>query len=249
METGENQSSLQALFFVLKERLIFICAIGVATAVAAALITMFLISPVYSSTAKFYVNNTQDQMSSVSQQDMSASKSLAESSIVIVKNSSQLLQKVIDKSGVKCTTAWLRANIAAGTYSGTEAFYISVSSTDPKKAHAIADAFYSIIPKEIPDIINKGDVSQMDPPRIATEPDSPNVVLYTIIGGMIGVAISFLVFFLKEALDNTIYTEEDVKDKFGYPIVGMIPSIEGEQPQKSTIRRGFGIKLGKERNK
>lgn len=249
MEKSENQSSLQALFFVLRKRMIFILAIGLATAVAAALITVFMIAPVYSSTAKFYVNNTADQMTSVSQQDMSASKSLAESSIVIVKNSTQLLQKVIDESGVDCTTKWLRANIAAGTYSGTEAFYISVNSTSPKNAYKIATAFYEIIPEAITDIINKGDVSQMDPPILAKEPDSPNVAVYTIIGGIIGCALSFLVFFLREALDNTIYTEEDIKDKFGYPIVGIIPTIDGEQPQKGAAGRGFGIKLGKERAK
>ncbi len=238
MEINESQSSLQALVFVLRKRMIFILAIALAVAVIFAVFTIFFITPTYSSTAKFYVNNTSDQITSVSQQDLSASKSLAESSIVIVKNSSQLLQKVIDESGVNCTVKELRSNLEAGTYSGTEAFYISVSSTSPDDAFALAKAFYEIVPAEIPDIINAGDVSQMDPPQKSKDPVSPNVALNTFLGGMIGFAIAFLVFFLKEALDNTIYTEEDIRDKFGYPIVGVIPTISTDQPAKvSTVRK------------
>lgn len=238
MEINESQSSMQALVFVLKKRMIFILAIALAVAIVFAVFTIFFITPTYSSTAKFYVNNTSDQITSVSQQDLSASKSLAESSIVIVKNSSQLLQKVIDESGVHCTVKKLRSNLEAGTYSGTEAFFITVNSVSPDDAFALAKAFYEIVPAAIPDIINAGDVSQMDPPQKPKEPVSPNVTLNAFIGGMLGFALAFLVFFLKEALDNTIYTEEDIRDKFGYPIVGVIPTISTEQPAKaSTVRR------------
>lgn len=234
LENNENQSSLAALFFVLRKRIVFILAVGVAAALVFAAFTIFFISPVYSSTAKFYVNNTSDQMTSVSQQDLSASKSLAESSIVIVRNSTQLLEKVIDSSEVDIKVEKLKRSIAAGTYSGTEAFYISVSSESPEDAYALAEAFYSVIPEAIPDIINKGDVSQMDPPKLAKEPDSPNVYLNALIGGFLGFAVGFLVFFLKEVLDNTIYSEDDIRDKFGYPIIGVIPTIVTEQPVKKS---------------
>ncbi len=236
MENNENQSSLQALGFVIRKRLVFIFAIGLAVALVAALITVFLIKPVYSSTAKFYVNNTSEQSSNVSSQDMSASKSLAESSIVIVRNSTSLLERVAEASGVEITAQKLKSSISAGTYSGTEAFYIAVDHNDPEKAYALANAFYEIIPDAIPDIINKGDVSQMDPPKMPVEPDSPSLTINTLVGAIIGIAVSFLVFFLIEVLDNTIYTEEDVKDKFGYPIVGLIPTIVTEQPQKASAK-------------
>ena len=65
MEKNENQSSLQALLFVLRRRMVYITAIGAAVALVFALVTAFFITPIYSSTAKFYVNNTQDQMNEI----------------------------------------------------------------------------------------------------------------------------------------------------------------------------------------
>ena len=106
MERNDNQSSLQALVFVLKKRIAFVFLIGVAVALAFALVTNFFIEPVYSSTAKFYVNNNSGgPSSSVSSLDLNASKSLAESSIVIVENSISLLEEVIEESGVDCTVS------------------------------------------------------------------------------------------------------------------------------------------------
>ncbi|MBR6676882.1 MAG: hypothetical protein IKL24_06085 [Clostridia bacterium] len=250
MEKNENTSSLQTLVFVLRRRIVIILAISVLTALLFGAVTVFFIDPVYSSRAKFYVNNTQDQMTSVSQQDLSASKSLAESSIVIIKNSNDLLKAVIKEANTKAkidiTPKELKNMINAGTYSGTEAFYISVSSTDPEQAHILAKAFDVTVPKMIPSMIKKGDVSVIDTPEVPKEPDSPNVVLYTVIGAFMGFAASFVIFYLAEALDNTIYTEEDIKDKFGYPIIGVIPTIvTPEQSAKPSNLIGFIRERGK----
>ena len=124
----------------------------------------------------------------------------------------------------------------ASTYSGTEAFYVSVSSNSKKDAYELAKAFYEVIPEAIPEIIKAGDVSKMDPPVKPKKADSPSLVLNTAIGGVIGVALSFFAFFLIEVLDTTIYSEDDIKDKFGYPVVGVIPTIEAEDSTKS---KGF----------
>lgn len=237
MEQNETQSSLQALFFVLRRRLILVIAVGIAVAMVFALATAFLIKPKYASTAKFYVNNTStsgDQQTSISSQDISASQSLAESSIVIVRNSTSLLKNIIKNSGVDVTVQELRNNLTAGTYSGTEAFYITVEAYNSKDAYKLAQAFYEILPGAIPSIIKVGDVSPFDSPIETKEPVSPNLIINTLIGGFIGFAVAFLAFFLKEVLDNTVYSEEDIKDKFGYPIIGVIPTIHVDVTEKSS---------------
>ena len=238
-EAGQSRVNIQTLLYVLWKRVFWIIGIGIAAAVVFALVTKFFVTPIYSSTAKFYVNNNTDKVStSLSSQDINASKSLAETAIVIIKNNDELMQRVIDQSTVSCSVGELKEMISASSLSSTEAFSIKVSNASASDAYNLAEAFRTVVPEIIPEVIKGGDVSTFDKPKMATEPDSPNMFVNTLIGGFLGVIISFIVFFLSEALDNTIYEEEDVKDKFNYPIIGVIPGFgtefEGEGQKKKA---------------
>lgn len=231
-DTSTNKVNIHTLLFVLWRKAFWIIGIGVATALLFAVVTKFLLTPIYSSTAKFYVNNnTEKGSTTISSQDINASQSLAGTAIVIIKNNNELMQKVIATSSVDCTVAELKDMISASSLSSTEAFAIKVSSPSPEEALSLANAFRIVVPEMIPEVIQGGDVSTFDVPEKATSPDSPNIFVNTIIGGFLGIIVSFLIFFLSEALDNTIYDEEDLTDKFKYPIVGIIPTIIGTETE------------------
>ncbi len=237
-ETGANKVNLQTLLYVLWRRLFWILGIGAAVAVVFALVTKFFVTPIYSSTAKFYVNNNTEQGStSISSQDINASQSLAETAIVIIRNNNQLMQTVIDTSGVDCSVGELKEMISASSLSSTEAFSIKVSNPSADTALSLAEAFREVVPEMIPKVIQGGDVSTFDIPEKDHKADSPNMFLNVLIGAFIGVIVSFLIFFLSEALDNTIYEEADIKGKFDYPIIGLIPTIRGEEPQERSSKQ------------
>lgn len=239
MENNESRSSLATLLGVIRSRLLIILAIGVACAVVFALVTKFFIAPQYSSVAKFYVNNNKkaDNQTGVSQQDINASQSLAETSIVYIRNSGKLLQAVLDEAGSDRTTGELKKMITTGTYSSTEFFYVSVSAPSPEEALELAQAFDKVIPEKIPETVMGAVIKTADDPRLPTDQDSPNLVLNTLVGALLGVVISLLIFFLREVLDSTVYDEDDIKDAFGYPVIGVIPTISGDAPQVSSGRR------------
>lgn len=229
-ETGTNKVNIHTLLYVLWRKAFWIIGIGVATAILFAAVTKFLLTPIYSSTAKFYVNNnTEKGSTTISSQDINASQSLAGTAIVIIRNNNELMQRVIAASSVECTVEELKEMITASSLSSTEAFAIKVSCPSPEDALSLANAFRIVVPEMIPDVIRGGDISTFDVPEKATEPDSPNIFINTLVGGFLGIIVSFLIFFLSEALDNTIYGEDDLKDKFKYPIVGIIPTIIGAE--------------------
>lgn len=229
MENNESRENLQKFFGVVMSKLVYILAIGAATAVVAGLITVFLIPPKYSSVAKFYVNNNKpaNSQSEISQQDINASQSLAETSIVYIKNSGKLLQTVIDEAGLELTPAQLKKMITTGTYSGTEFFYVSVSASSPEEALTLAKAFDAVIPQKIPDTVMGAVLKSADEPRLPVSQDSPNLAVNAAIGAIIGIVISTIVFFLRVVLDNTIYTEEDLEESIEIPVIGVIPTIAG----------------------
>ena len=245
-ETGGTKVNVQTLIYVLWRRIFWILGIGVAVAVVFALVTKFFVTPIYSSTAKFYVNNnTEKGSTTISSQDINASQSLAETAIVIIKNNNEMMQRVIEYSDVNCTVGELKEMITATSMSSTEAFSIKVSNPSPEDALNLAEAFRIVVPEVIPEVIQGGDVSTFDVPQKDQTPDSPNIMINTLIGGFIGVIVSFLVFFLSEALDNTIYEEADIKDRFDYPVIGLIPtiSVDGDDEQY-----GYGYGYGQKKS-
>ena len=228
MENNESRSNLQKFFGVVLGKLVYILAIGAAAAMVAGLITVFLIPPKYSSVAKFYANNykADSSQAEVSQQDINASKSLAETSITYIRISEKLMQAVLNESGSDLTTAQLRKMITTGTYSTTELFYVSVSASTPEEALTLAQAFDKVIPEMIPETIIGVVITSPDD---ASKPVqvSPSIVINTAIGAVLGIVIAIVIFFLRVALDNTVYTEEDLEDGIDYPVIGVIPTIAG----------------------
>lgn len=239
MENNENRSNLQKFFGVVLEKLVYILAIGAAAAMVAALITVFLIPPKYSSVAKFYVNNNKasSSQSEVSQQDINASQSLAETSIVYIRNSGKLIQAVIDEADSDLTVAQVKKMITTGTYSGTEFFYVSVSASTPEEALTLAKAFDKVIPEKIPETVMGAVLKSADDPRLPVDQDSPNLAVNAVIGAVLGIVVAIVIFFLRVALDNTVYTEEDLEDIAEHPVIGVIPTIAGTADTAAKKKR------------
>ena len=68
-----------------------------------------------------------------------------------------------------------------------------------------------------------------------------NVTLYTIVGFVVGLVLVYLFCLLRTYFDNTIYHEEDLKNRFTVPVIGQIPTWEnskvGDKAFKDKSRR------------
>ena len=54
---------------------------------------------------------------------------------------------------------------------------------------------------------------------------APNPMNKALLGVAIGAVLPYLVFFVLALIDTRIKTEEDVKSRFEYPILGQIPRL------------------------
>lgn len=235
MSASEYKSNLNTVISVAVKKLWIIAVIAVAAAVVAASITYLFISPVYSSTSKFYVyNNTSSNVnSSISSQDIYAAQTLVETYIVIIK-SDTVLEKIAETAGVNYKPEELEEMLSAGSISGTEVFYIKVSDTSREEALRISEAIVTVVPEAITSVVKGSDVSVIDTPKLDNEADFPSIPLFAVIGFFLGAIISYAVFFLREVTDTTIYSEADLKESFNYPIIGQIPTISLEEPAENS---------------
>lgn len=244
-KNNEIEIDLQRLFAALLKKAWLIIIVSVACAVISMLVTVFGITPLYKSTAMFYVNNSSISVGeaslSLSSSDIVASKSLVESYIVILKTRASL-NDVIDYAGVNRTYEDLKGMISASAVNSTEIFQVTVTSPDPKEAEQIANAISYILPKRISSIIEGTSAKVVDSAVVPTVRSSPSYTKNTMLGFLVGLVISVAYIVLRELFDVTIRTEEDITQVCKYPMLAAVPDMA--TPSKGGYYRysGYGEK-------
>jgi capsular polysaccharide biosynthesis protein len=78
-------------------------------------------------------------------------------------------------------------------------------------------------------------VNPIDEAKLPTSPSSPNVEKNTMIGFMIGFALSILVVAVMFILDDTIKTPDDIEKRLGVSVLASIPlkSVEHHSASKT----------------
>ena len=192
---------------------------------AAGSITKFLITPIYSSSATMYVNNTNNRGTNpISTSDITASQQLVDTYIVIMK-SDAVLQAVAEKSGLGYTANQIRSMISANSENGTEVFRLVVENANPEHAQIIANTIAEIAPQEIIRVVKAGSVEVIDYAKLPTAPSSPNLPMNIVIGCLLGLIIAVGIALVHELFDTTIKSEKDLTDAFQIPIIGKIPVL------------------------
>ncbi len=252
IQNEEFEIDIKRIFNALLARIWWIVGSCVVTTVAAFLITFFLITPLYKSSAMFYVNNADISVgnisASISSGDLMASKGLVDSYIVILKTRTTLMD-VIEYSGTNKTYGQVLGMISASAVNETEIFKVEVTSSDPKEAENIANAIAYVLPKKISNIIEGTSAKVVEYAVIASGPSSPSYVKNVAIGGIVGFIISAGYIALREMFDLTVRNDEDIAQTCKYPILAEVPDMaapsKGGYYAKSKKKYGYGYGKGK----
>ena len=239
----ELEIDLQRLIDALLNKALLIGIVAVVCAVLTFLGTFFLITPKYQSAAMFYVNNNSLSLGeaslSISSADISASRGLVKSYIVIL-NTRETLNEVIDYAEVDRTFAQLKKMITAESVDSTEIFRVVVTSPDPQEARKIADAIAYILPKRISSIIEGTSAKIVDSAVAASRPSSPSYTKNTVIGFAAGLILAAAWVILRALMDITIRSEEDITQNCANPVLAAVPDMEVHS--KGGSYYGYGKK-------
>ena len=241
----ELEIDLQQLFGALVKKAWLIGITAVLCAVLAFMGTLFFITPKYQSTAKFYVNNSslssfsEAALSSITSADISASRGLVKTYIVIL-NTRETLNDVIDYAGVDRTYSQLKNMISAEAVDSTEIFQVVVTSPDPAEAEKIANAIAYILPNRIKEIIDGTSAKVVEHAIEAAAPSSPSYTKNTMLGFVIGLILSAGLVVLQELLDITVRSEEDIAQSCKHPVLAAVPDMEAHT--RGGYYYGYGNK-------
>lgn len=220
------------LFHNLLSRLWIIILCGVIAASIAYGYVAFMVQPVYSSTATIYIGNSQGYENL---QDVNLSGSLAKDYEEIIKRPA-VLDKVVEKLGLKMTTSQLRSCVSVVNVTDTRILDITVETPDPALSKNIADAICEVAQDEIVSIIKENYVTPVDEGSINSTPSNINLPLSMIFAAIAGILASVAAITIRTVMDDKIKTPDDIERYLGLSVLGTTPYIK-EFGEASSFRK------------
>ena len=239
MEENENvqekEIDLRILWNLLRRNITALIAAALIFAVGAFIISKVFMTKQYEANATLIVNNLSDDKNTINTSELQAARNLADVYSIIIK-SDTILQDVIDNLKLSITYDQLRDMVSVSSVNATQVINITVTNTDPKKAKAIVSEIVKIAPPIIKDRVEAGSVEIISEAKISNNgnPVSPKTARNTAIGGLVGLILMFAVVLIKELLNNTFKTEEDITEKLNMPLLGVIPAVDVKEFNKNV---------------
>jgi len=223
----EETISLYDIFKVLKKRIVLILSITIISTLAAAIISFYVLTPIYQASTQILVNQkTSEQQNQIQTTDIQTNLQLINTYNVIIK-SPVILSKVIEILDLNTTPSALSNQITVSNANNSQVVNISVQDEQAYLAVDIANTVAQVFQEEIKELMNVDNVNILSPAELPENP-SPvkpnkmlNMAIALVIGLMVGVGLAFLL----EYLDTTIKTEHDVEELLGLPILGFVSKI------------------------
>ena len=235
-QSEEIEIDLRRVFDAVLKRIWMVIIVTIIAGAVAFVGTQQFITPLYKSRAMFYVNNSNvsigDAALSVTTGDLSASRNLVNTYIVVL-NARSTLMDVVDYADVDYTYAEIKDMISAKAVEETEIFEVVITGPDPIEADKIADAITYILPKKISSIIEGTSAKIVDASIVAAAPSSPNIVKNTALGAILGMVAVIGLIALIEIFDTTIRTEEDIEAVTSLPILASVPDMSASSKEST----------------
>lgn len=212
--------------------LVALLVVGVAAAASA------LSTKIYESRTQFFVSTTGANDSGALLQGSTFTQQRVKSYAQLL-TTPRILDQVAQSTGAD--PAGLDQQVTATTPPDTVLIDVAVRDPDPETARAIAGAIAEVFPRTVAELesptggeASPVKVTLVQPPSAATSPVSPqplrNIALGLALGLLAGVGAAVL----RETLDRTVKTVEDLKALTDTPVLGAI-TFDPEAPKRPLI--------------
>lgn len=199
-------------------------------------------TPQYQSKARVFIS-TDTSEGSVAALNGSMFSAQRVKSYAQLATSRELMQRVISRLnlGDELTPPELAAKIHAEVLADTVIIELTVTDPEPDKAQQIAKAESEVLTEYLAELETPVDEANSPTKATVTDPASydanqvsPRPALNLVLAGIIGLLIGFGVAVLRELLDNTISTAEDVEKSIDAPVLASI-AYDGDVPKHPLL--------------
>lgn len=221
--------SIKDLLRIIKKGLGFMVITALIFAIGAFGYSKIFVKKTYTTTVKLYVDTTSTGTGSYNEYSAyNLSTALVNTYIEMLKTNN-FYQKISENLDNKYTSKQIGGMLSFYNTSETEVFSVRVTSNSPEVAKLVADSVADVAPGVISTLKDNATLKIADYALKPTAPSSPDVMKYTMVGGVTGVVLAFLYIFIKELLDVKFKYNSDMTSYNDIPILAAIPSFDDEK--------------------
>ena len=223
-----EEINLLELYNYFKSKLIFIIITILLVLIIGNVFTIVTRVPMYKSyTSVILVNEDSNNNLSTINSELQANNTLVSTYSQIVK-SRKVLTKVINNLNLDYTYAELNSAVNVSGIDDTSIIRIEVSNPDNKEAAKIANEVARVFMIEVQKIYHLDNVSVVDKAVVSSSPYNVNIIKDNVIYLAIGLVLSFGIVFIFFYFDTTIKSTEEIEEKYGLTVLGVIPEVKRE---------------------
>lgn len=209
--------------------------------------TVFLVTPLYSTSMLIYVKNTdaasEDDYSTdnnkkpqtgtssgtkVNPYDMGTSARIANTCSLLFKTT-KFMTTVLEDQELELNKVYspgsLKGSVSFESVNDSQVMKVSVTSTDPTDAAQICSAIFRQSEKYYKNYFPTGQIFMVEEAVVPGGPISPNITQNTLYGFLAGLAVAAGIALLFGFIDTTVKTSDDLYKMYNIPVFADIINI------------------------
>lgn len=227
----ETSIDISQFFAVLSKRKSIIITITLVAVLISAILSFFIMTPVYESTVTVIIGNKNDTSSqSTVQYDQVMMYQNLTKTYSEIATSKYIEQKALDALGNGMPIDKFNKLITVTTETNTQLLTITAQANTAQDALNEVTALSEAFAANAKNVYAAGDAKILDKGELPSKPVKPNKVLNVTIAFALGLMISTGLAFLLEYMDSTMKTADDIKKYLELPVLGTIP-MQTEQEE------------------
>lgn len=220
-----EEIDLKELLSYYKSKIVFIIIVLIFVIGVGNAYTLLTRTPMYKSeTSIVLVSENKENYNTT---ELQLNKNLVGTYTEIIK-SRKVLEPVIKNLKLKTSYNKLKNRVTVTSVQNTEIIKVTVADSNPKEAKKIANEIAKVFSTEIQQIYNLNNVTVVDKAIAATSAYNVNYIKDNVIYLAIGLVLSCGVIFIRFYFDTSIKTSEEIENKLGLTVLGIVPKVEKE---------------------
>lgn len=193
--------------------------------------TIFLQTPMYTSTSKIMIFNKQET-TALADLELSSSIYLARDFTEIIKDK-YVLDDVADELDNKYSVTRLKNYITINNPQNTRILEIIVTSPNAKDSKKIADSICDISQSKLVELMGLDRITTISYGNLPRSQSSPNIYNNFAISFFIGIILSLCLIIVLFTIDNKIASVQDVEKYIGLSVLATIPYNNSKKENQS----------------